>query len=326
MSFLKDLFSRAPRLPEPVYDPFGGDETARAAIAALGKPGGWRDVAVLMAQAGSDDRAFLAGSIAETGNRAAVDAWHAAQRDRPEPWLVRGLLRIGEAWAVRGSGRASDVDEESWPVFHAGLREAEQDLREAIRLAPDDATPWGYLLLTGRGLEKTVSELRALFEEARRRDPQGWLAPYMALDAVSEKWSGTHEEMFAFVREVTSAEREGSPLHALVPLAHVERWLSFSTEDPPDRKAQQGWFGRRDVQEEIRKAWQRGPQSPAFRPGRFVATQLNSFAFAFSLGGDAGRARELFQQIGARATRSPWSHLGDPVAAFKRARQEAFSG
>jgi hypothetical protein len=324
LSFLKDLFSRAPQLPEPVYDPFHGHEEARAAAASL-KKGDWKEPARLFAAARGDDRASMAGHLAEVGQDRAVEDWHAAQPGGPEPWILRGLMRIGKAWAVRGSGRASEVDDDAWPVFHAGLREAEADFHEAARLAPDDPAPWAYLLITARGLDRGVPEIRQVFEEARRRDPQGWLAPYMALDALSEKWSGTHEQMFTFAREVSAGAPEGSPLHAIVPAAHVERWLHFSMEDPPDRKAQQGWFARREVRDELRMAWAKGPRSPAFRPGRFSTSQLNTFAFTFHLAGDVGPAKEAFEMVSPRATKSPWSHLGDPVDVYKRARNEALT-
>ncbi|MCM2256268.1 MAG: hypothetical protein NDJ94_11410 [Vicinamibacteria bacterium] len=324
MSFLKDLFSRGPKLPEPVYDPFDGDEAARVAAAALGR-GDWQEAARLLAASSGDQRAFLAGTFAEAGSTPAIDAWQAAQSDRPEPWLIRGLARIGEAWEARGSGLAADVEEEAWPIFRAGLEAAEADFREAIRLAPRDATPWGYLLITARGLGAEVPEIRQRFDQARRRDPRGWLAPFMALDALTEKWCGSHETLFAFAREVSASEPAGSPLHALVPAAHVERWLHFSLEEPPDHDAQQRYFARREVNQEIRLAWERGTQSPAFRPGRFAATQRNLFAFAFCLGEDVGRAQELFRQIGPHATPTPWRYLGDPIDAFKRAREDAFT-
>jgi hypothetical protein len=324
MSFLKDLFSRAPQLPEPVYDPFFGDEAARGAAAALRK-GDWKEAARLFAAARGDDRASMAGHLAEVGHDRAVEAWHAAQPERAEPWIVRGLMRIGKAWAVRGSGRAHDVAEEAWPLFHDGLREAEADFREAARLAPGDPAPWAYMLITARGLDQEVPEILQTFEEARRRDPQGWLAAYMALDALTEKWSGTHEVMFSFAREVSAGANEGSQLHAIVPAAHIERWLYFSMEDPPDPKAQRGYFGRREVKEELRKAWAKGPRSLAFRPGRFSTSQLNTFAFTFHLAGDVGPAKEAFEMMEGRATKSPWSHLGDPVDTYKRARKDASS-
>lgn len=318
---LRDLFSRGPKLPEPVLDPFDGHEELRREVGRL-QAGDWRGAAALLARTrGGDERTFVAGHFAEVdGWPDWIDEWHAADSRRPEPWLVRGILRIGWAWAVRGSGRAADVPEEAWPVFHQRLREAEADLQEAGRLDEADATPWGYLLLTARGLDLQPGEIRERFAEARRREPQGWLAPMMAVQSLGQKWSGTHEEMFAFAREAADASPDGSPVHAVVPLAHFERWLYFSMENPPAPKAQARYYEAAAVQDELRRAWARGPGSPAFRPGRFAATQRALFAFGFAQGDDRERARAVFEQLGTKVTETPWSHLGDPVEIFRQTR------
>jgi hypothetical protein len=200
MSFLRRLFSRGPKLPEPVYDPFEGYEEARAVMDGL-RTGDWRSAAALLARTRQgDDRAFVAGHIAEAtqGWPAWIDEWHAAESSRAEPWLIRGAARIGSAWAARGSGRASEVAEDAWPVFEERLAQAEADLAEAARRDEQDATPWAYLLITGRGLGAEVDELAKRFEEARTRDPRGWLAPTQAVESLAEKWCGSHDVMFAF--------------------------------------------------------------------------------------------------------------------------------
>ena len=51
-----------------------------------------------------------------------IEAWLAAEPSRPEPWVMRGLSRIGWAWEARGSGRAEDVPEDAWPEFSARLK------------------------------------------------------------------------------------------------------------------------------------------------------------------------------------------------------------
>jgi hypothetical protein len=95
----------------------------------------------------------------------------AAEPSRAEPWLLRGLTRIGWAWQARGSGLASDVAEDAWPVFFERLRLAEGDLQEAIARDASDALPWAYLSITGRGLDVGVDELRRRWEEGRKRSP-----------------------------------------------------------------------------------------------------------------------------------------------------------
>jgi hypothetical protein len=236
---------------------------------------------------------------------------------------MRGLSRIGWAWEARGSGRASEVAEEAWPVFAERLELAEADLQEAAGRAAKDALPWAYLLLTGRGLEVGVDELRRRWDEARRRAPEAWHPSWSMLEALTEKWSGSHDLMFQFAREVSGSAAEGSALHALIAEAHLQRWLHFRMEDPPDRPGELSYYRSPEVQEELRRAWARGPGSPAFRAGRFAPNQRAAFAFAFTLGADDASARAVFDQLD-RVTTEPWQHLGEPMEAFKAARRQVY--
>jgi|CXWL01.1.fsa_nt_gi hypothetical protein len=326
MSFFDGLFSRRPRLPDPVHDPFHGDLATRRAIEGLKTRGDWREADGLLARTRKgDERAAKAGHIvgAAAGLPAWIDEWHKERIDRPEPWLIRGAIRIAWAWEARGSRRASEVEEDAWPVFFERLGEAEADLFEAIRRDAKDATPWAYLLITGSALNMEPPGLIERFDEARERDPHGWLAPWQALNALSEKWSGSHDIMFALAHELSASEPAGSQLHALIAEAHIHRWQYFGMEDPPDRKGQGRYFDDDDVQRELSRAWGRGPGSTPFKPGPFVNSQLAAFAFAFSLGEDMDLARAAFEKLNNRLTMTPWGYLGEPVETFVRFRDAA---
>jgi hypothetical protein len=319
---LRDLFSRGPKLPEPVDDPFDGDEGLKAAVAALQR-GDARPGAALLARAKGDDRTFVASHLSAAG-RKPVEAWHVAQPADAGAALVRGIVHMGWAWEARGQGHAEDVDEDAWAVFHRRLSEAEGFLQDAARLDAADATPWAYLALSGRGLSLEPPAIRARYDEARRRDPQGWTGAMFALQSLAEKWSGTHDEMFAFARELSASAPTGSPLHSLVPLAHYERWLYFGAFEG-DNKGQRKYFETPAVQRELQAAWSQGPGSTAFRRGRFGPTQVALFAFAFTLGRDQARAKEAFEKLGPVVTPTPWASQGEPAEIFKTARAWAYS-
>jgi hypothetical protein len=322
MAFLRNLFGGGPKLPEPIRDAFHGEEALRREIAQL-RDGRWRAVAARLTRTrDADDRAFVAGMMLEAG-AGWIDEWHAAEPSRAEPWLMRGLSRIAWAWEARGSGRASDVPDDAWPVFFERLKLAEEDLLEAVRRNAKDALPWAYLLVTGRALEVGVEELRRRWDEGRQRAPEAWQLSWLMLEALTEKWSGSHDLMFEFAREVSSAAPEGSALHALVAEAHLQRWLHFRMEDPPDRQGELSYYRTPEVLEELRRAWARGPGSPAFRTGRFAPNQRAAFAFAFTLGGDDASARAVFDRLD-RVTTEPWHHLGEPMEAFTAARRQVY--
>jgi hypothetical protein len=322
VAFLRNLFGGGPKLPEPVRDAFHGEEALRREMAQL-REGQWRPAATRFAQTrDADERAFVSALMLEHVGRW-IDEWHRAEPMRDEPLILRGLGHIASAWAARGSGRAEDVPEEAWPVFHEGLQRAEEDLRAATELDARDALPWACLQISGRGLEVGVDELRARFEEGRARAPQGWHLAWSTLESLTEKWSGTHELMFQFAREVSSGAPEGSGLHALVAEAHHHRWFYFRMEG--DGEGERSYYRSPEVQEELRRTWARGPGSPAFRAGRFAPNQRAVFAFGFSLGGDDASARAVFEQLD-RVTTDPWQHLGEPMEVFKAVRRQAYGG
>ena len=61
MSLFDRLFSRGPKLPDPVYDPFGGDLATRRVVEGL-KRGDWKEADELLARTRKgDDRAAKAG-------------------------------------------------------------------------------------------------------------------------------------------------------------------------------------------------------------------------------------------------------------------------
>ena len=319
---LRDLFSRGPKLPDPVEDPFDGDITLPVAVAAL-EGGDWSHAAAHMASASGDDRAFVASHLIAAG-REAAEAWHAAEPESASAALVRGIAHMSWAWEARGQGHAEDVGDDVWPVFHRRLEEAEGFLREAARLDDADATPWAYLALSARGRDLEPPEIRSRYAEARKRNPEGWTAAMFALQSLAQKWSGTHAEMFAFARELSAAAPAGSPLHSTIPLAHHERWLYFSHFDG-DPKGQRKYFETPAVQRELQAAWGKGPGSAAFQRGRFGSTQIALFAFGFTLGLDQARAKEAFEKLGPVLTHTPWSSQGEPADVFKQARAWAYS-
>jgi hypothetical protein len=319
---LRDLFSRGPKLPEPVEDPFGGDLTLPAAVQAL-EAGDWSPAAARLDGARGDDRAFVASHLSAAGLKAAEE-WHAAEPRSAGAALVRGIAHMAWAWEARGQGHADDVAEDAWPVFHRRLEQAEGFLQEAARLDAGDATPWAYLALSARGRDLEPPEIRARYAEARTRDPEGWTAAMFALQSLAQKWSGSHQEMFAFARELSAAAPAGSPLHSTIPLAHYERWLYFSGFEGDD-KGQRKYFETPAVQRELQAAWSKGPGSAAFRRGRFGSTQIALFAFGFTLGLDQARAKEAFEALGPVVTHTPWSSQGEAAEVFKQQRAWAYS-
>ena len=246
-----------------------------------------------------------------------VERWCAARPDSAPAQVALGACRIDAAWEVRGTGLAESVSRAAWERFHEGLRRAEAGLERGAKLDPADATPWTLLLRSGRGLEIPVEELRLRFEQATRRDPGLCVAHDEMLQALAQKWFGSHEEMFAFARGVADGAADGSPLHALVAVAHQERWVL----------EEEGRFGAEyfvgEVLAEVTAAAQRsvllpGFPDPAEDPDAMWA--MNVFALPLWFGGAREWSASLMGRLGDHLTEAPWWYVADEADVIAAAR------
>ena len=304
-----------PAAPGPATDPAAGDADARQLLddALAGR---WPEVQSRLEAAGPMDREFFIDVVSDLPGRPGwLDEWVQSRPDSPVALLVRGAHGVRWAWAARGGGRASTVAEDAWEVFFDRLQAAERDLLAAARRDPADPTPWTNLLISGRGLQISLEETTQRFEKAIERER--WL-PYahdQMLQKVCAKWSGSSEMMFLFARDTSAEAPEGASVHKIVPLAHLEEWLERS--GPPE------YFRDRSVQAELVEAADRSVFSGRFGTEKQSMYALQTFAMAFHLAGDRDRAAQLFSRIGDVAVEFPWYYLGDPAAAFSRARAAA---
>ena len=304
---------------EPRLDPCLGDGRARHLHGQLSR-GDWKAASAMLERLKREDREFYAHVLSEWPGRPAwIDEWWASSCDTSVwPWLVRGRHSIRWAWEARSGRVAKEVGQDAFKVFFQRLQAAEADLWQAVEMDPQDAAPWAFLTITGRGLQVTKEEIRDRFAEAHRRDPESHLAHAMTLVALCEKWSGSHAQMFGFASQASQGAPAGSGLHSLVAQAHVERWLYFSMEN--DLPGGQAYFKDGSVQADVVDAWRRSFGSPACKPGRFAHAQRSEFGLCFYLMGERGLLREALTQLGPVVADHPWSFLGDPVQVVKKAR------
>jgi hypothetical protein len=245
-----------------------------------------------------------------------ADQWVAARPASAIPLLFRGSHAIKWAWQARGSGGASTVAREAWPVFRSRLVAANEDFSRAAAHDPRDPCPWAASLPAVRGLSLGQVEGRLRFEEAHRRDPWNLYACVDMIQLTAQKWGGSHEAMFEFARSASAQAPEGSSTHRVIPLAHIEKWLDL-------RNARLGnhlYFRQAKVRSEIYAAAAKSIQSPRYRDGLPSWADRNAFAFCFDLMRDVTATREQMKIIGSRIT-YPWTMYPDAFVRVRRARE-----
>ncbi|GAA0965970.1 hypothetical protein GCM10009555_006690 [Acrocarpospora macrocephala] len=228
-------------------------------------------------------------------------------------WLWLGRTRIEEAWEIKPEVKARAVQAHRLEAYHAAMEQARQPLLTAAGLAPNDPVPWESMLWLALGLERPRADKDSVWFECARRWPTLYSANVARLVTLSPGWGGTAQEMFEFARTTASRAPEGSPLPALLPLAHFE---NVAAERTPMSRG--GWFSF-DVQREIVSAAGQWSERRIGPPHPRSIEAHNAFGAAFYVADLRRPARGHLVRTSGRYSRVPWAHLGDPESQFQRA-------
>ncbi|HWO60246.1 MAG TPA: hypothetical protein VNO31_09455 [Umezawaea sp.] len=230
----------------------------------------------------------------------------------PDLWLLAGASFIGEAWAVRGTGRADDIGEDRFKMFFATLRKAVAPLHEAAGLLPSDAVPWAQLQTTGMGLQVDRGQKDEVWREIVKRAPSLYPAHWVRAQILAPKWGGSTEEMMAFAKGSVDAAEPGDPVVAVLPLAHFEVFLERFAEAVQSRSAlkvaslKMRYFGK--VHDEIAEAADKWDVAvPRVHPRGLQAHNL--FAAAFALADDGPRAKRHLIGMRDHVHDIPWTYV-----------------
>ena len=249
------------------------------------------------------------------------DEWVAAVPHSSIPLTVRGEFRTHEAWRKRGSGRAETVTQEGWRGFSEQLDLAATDLRRATEVDPDDPSPWSAMVTVGMGLSVPKDEILRFVAESDARYP-GLFSTYQAgVQALAQKWGGSHRLMFDFVDDALRRLPDGSEGIAAVPKAHAEMYtyLEFFDKDDVSKRA---YFRDPVVASDMGGSANRSIFSPGYEQSLNVRKIWSHFAFCLVYISDnfpehRAMTAELFLSIGDLIPPQPWQ-LGQRKGVAER--------
>ena len=231
-----------------------------------------------------------------------------------------GACLITAGWAVRTSARAEHVSREQFATFHDILRRAEQVLIEAAARNPHDPAVWVQRLISARGLELGLSEVRRRYDRLAAVDPHHLPGQVQMLQSLCPKWSGTWEQAHAFARECMLAAPPGSPQGVVAVDGHLEKWLDLGGGEAGRR-----YLAADPVRGQVYEAAHRSVWHPAFRRRPGWVSTMSTFAMVFSLIGDEPAAGSLFAALGNLASEHPWNYLGDAAEQIRTRRARALA-
>ncbi|MEV6554043.1 hypothetical protein AB0M57_35910 [Streptomyces sp. NPDC051597] len=240
-----------------------------------------------------------------------LEDWLAESPEDPDAVLVKAELCVHQAWEVRSAARAQDVAAEQFQAFFALLGDAVPVASAAARLNPTDPVPWQIALTHARGSQASREVFDAYWAEAVARAPHHYGCHAAALQYLSEKWYGSHGEMFAFAERAAGSALPGSKLHALPLLAAVE--YVVVSDDPRQSPVERA---------RIDAAVERGLElSTWYEPGDPDAADFrNHLVLMLILHERWEEALEVFRAIGVGARTYPWAYLGEPRTEFVELR------
>ncbi|MGW4649947.1 hypothetical protein [Kitasatospora sp. NPDC004289] len=301
-------------LPPLSFGPALGDTALVKAGDALAKDGDWRPAKDLLAAA-DGDWALKDHQVQYLGERKrctrALETWAAAEPENADVWTVLAVTEVIAAWKARGARYAWAVRKKAWPVFFDRLRQADLLAGRAAGLAPHDPTPLALALLVARGLQHSRRVFDARWAALAAVDPAHRTGHLHALQYLCAKWSGSHEEMFAFARDRAHRVPDGHPLVLLPLIAHQELLIIDSR-----------WRTSELFLADLAHARQRWSDAPP-QPHPRIAEDHSLMAAMLGLAKHRSEAHPHFHAMGRHASAFGWQYFTRPRPLIRRARANA---
>jgi hypothetical protein len=312
--------------PHAVVNDDRRHQTAARLLSKLER-GAWQDLEAELAKASDEYRERLIYGIANfDGAVSLVSRWVVLRPRSALAHTILGASLVVAGWKIRGGAYADQVDPDAWAPFLKMLDDAKAPLQAAADLDKTSADPYAWLIHAELGGETVPrsgerDKLKSLFRAAVGRSPLHWPAHYKFFVATTDKWGGSHKEMFDFARAVARRTPSGNLLHCLVAQAYTEYALAAG---PQGRQAIRSPQCALEVSNAL-YAWL--DASPAtlveklLRAGSaFADHALNHFAVACYLSGAHQEAQAVLAALRNEIQTVPWAWIADG------AREEADPG
>ncbi len=232
---------------------------------------------------------------------------------RPDKALARvalGASMIVQGWKRRGTSYAEEVAEEAWGPFLASLDNARAPLLQAAELDPSLAEPHAWLIVAEMAGSGGPEAIHRHFEHAIARVPNHWAAHFKYMTSLTQKWGGSHEQMFAFAHVKTALAAPGDLLHVLLPMAINEYALAEGAAGRTDLGAHAPAL-KRALYQWLEADADTLAERLTMQTSSFWHTGLNHFATACYLCGAHDEARAVIAALNNEIESVPWLWLAE---------------
>ncbi|MFF4078887.1 hypothetical protein ACFYZN_05730 [Streptomyces sp. NPDC001777] len=292
----------------------GAYESARALLAATREKADWtlrHESVRALAEVAVDDAAWL-------------NAWRAESPDDPDALVVEAFRRISEAGRVRTAAYAKDVTQDQFRAFFALLDDALPVVEAAVAANPGDPVPWSPVLSHCLGVQAPRDVFDDCLLRALACGPHHLPTHLQAVQYLSAKWYGSHEEMLDHAARAAADAPQESPVRALEVVALTEVGVEEDGRGRrTGRKGGQASPGADRIDGIIATAQAySAARPPEDRGARLIRNHL---VWALNRQERWAESLDVYRSIGRHATEYPWGYAGDPLQAFLHFRDHARS-
>jgi Domain of unknown function (DUF4034) len=208
------------------------------------------------------------------------------------------------AWHARGSGYANEVTEEGWRLFRERLAASRTILDQSKSLAPCPVW-WSVRLRVALGQEEEPAAYEALFQEAKKSEPQFFPHDISRAYYLLPRWYGKVGDW-----EAAAADQ-------------IERDGEFGFENYARVVQKQSYFYG-NIFEESEASWRKAKQGFDALVTRYPDSMevLNAYCRTACLAADQKQAKELFLKIRDNSSTDIWRKKNNE---FKQAKAWAMS-
>jgi len=180
------------------------------------------------------DRIFMLGLIVPSIPLAALDLACEAEPEAADLFLIRCAFLSELAPTMRGSGTADQAASERFRSAAECIKSALNDLDRAAQLDSLDPTAHAYVLPSLTIFGHLASRQRRAFQQATELAPDLVPAYRAIVNALSERWHGSHEQSLKFARNAMAKASPGSDMAACLfgPICWCAAIFPLSTRKP----------------------------------------------------------------------------------------------
>ena len=270
------------------------------------------------------DRYFVLDLVAPSILPGSLDALCTAEPNAADLSLIRGTHLFDLASKSRGTKVADRTTGQQMAQTEHSIKAAIAALRHAIQLDPADPVPYVFAMRSFQMFADLHKHLHQAYQQAAHLAPDFVQAHLAMVNALAEKWGGSHAQSLQVARSAVSHAQPGSDAPACLFLAHILVWQHIILFEK-DRKRADDYANDRKVVQELNEVFQRWIQPP-YQSRRSSLPYLHHAAYWYYQAGDRARLQQALARTAGKRWDKAWSFASDPHRTYVSALEFAATG